>query len=114
MILISRSLRHGLEMRPREIVSISERLMNFSPDDVHFESATPPPSSSTIKVNGSNPATLTTGGNMTEAVANGPGSPTDWVAIYSASVPDNTPSGWGSATTIYISMVVRRRPPQLA
>ena len=67
------------------------------------EGAPPPPSSPTITVNGSNPATVTTGGNMTVAVANGPGSPTDWVAIYSASVPDNTPNGWVGHDDLYLN-----------
>jgi hypothetical protein len=63
----------------------------------------PPPPPATITVNGSNPATVTTGGNMTVAVANGPGSPTDWVAIYSASVPDNTPNGWVGNDDLYLN-----------
>jgi hypothetical protein len=54
-------------------------------------------------VNGSNPATVTTGGNMTVAVANGPGSPTDWVAIYPASVADNTPNGWVGHDDLYLN-----------
>src|SRR5271170_7078111 len=72
---------------PRGIVAKLERLMSVS----------------TITVNGSNPATVTTGGKMTVAVANGPGNPTDWVAIYSASVPDNTPNGWVGNDDLYLN-----------
>src|SRR6516164_9919266 len=48
------------------------------------------PSSPSITVNGSSNAVVTPGAKITVAVANGPGNPTDWVAIYNAGDTNNS------------------------
>lgn len=51
----------------------------------------------TLSVNGeAPPASVSVGAatNITLAVSNGPGNPTDWVALYPAGAPDNAYLGW--------------------
>ena len=43
-----------------------------------------------ITVDGSTNAVVTPGAKITVAVANGPGNPKDWVALYAAGAPDNS------------------------
>ena len=45
-----------------------------------------PPS---ITVNGASNAVVAPGAKISVAVANGPGNPTDWVALYAAGAPVN-------------------------
>ena len=47
-----------------------------------------PPPSPSITVNGSSNAVVAPGASIAVAVANGPGNPTDWVAIYAAGDPN--------------------------